>query len=161
GLAARAVALWIVFVIWLASGWHGPSGAVRDWGLWLSGGLVFAAAVVAALWKLPRRLVAPWRGSLKANELAEAESTAPATLAQIVAGLAAFVGIWFTWRQLADTRTATQGTLQLTREGQVTESYTRAIDQLGSARYEMQLAAVYALDRIARESPEHYYWPVM
>lgn len=40
----------------------------------------------------------------------------------------------------------------VTREGQVTERFTRAVDQLGSASLDVRLGGIYALERIARES---------
>jgi hypothetical protein len=44
-------------------------------------------------------------------------------LAQILAGTALLSGLYFTW-----------GTLQVNREGQITERFTRAIDQLGKVQ---------------------------
>jgi Pentapeptide repeats (8 copies) len=70
-------------------------------------------------------------------------------LAQILAGTALLSGLYFTWR-----------TLQVNREGQITERFTRAIEQLGSEKLEIRLGGIYALERIARESEEDY-WPIM
>ncbi|WP_160161196.1 pentapeptide repeat-containing protein [Actinomadura sp. K4S16] len=39
------------------------------------------------------------------------------------------------------------------REGQITDRYTRAVEQLGSAKRDVRTAAVYALERIAADSP--------
>jgi Pentapeptide repeats (8 copies) len=44
--------------------------------------------------------------------------------------------------------------LEITREGQITERFTRAIDQLGHARLDVRLGGIYALERIARNSPD-------
>src|SRR5215211_9295632 len=59
-------------------------------------------------------------------------------LGLITAGVAGAVGIVFTWRgqritqeSLQETRKNTQENLRITREGQITERFTRAIDQLG------------------------------
>src|SRR5215218_2363745 len=49
----------------------------------------------------------------------------------LIAGLAGFVGLYFTWTNLNQTRQTTQRTLELTEQGQITERFTRAIDQLG------------------------------
>jgi uncharacterized protein YjbI with pentapeptide repeats len=76
-------------------------------------------------------------------------------LAQILAGTALLSGLYFTWR-----------TLQVNREGQITERFTRAIDQLGKTDdegdklLEIRLGGIYALERIARESEEDH-WPIM
>jgi hypothetical protein len=75
-------------------------------------------------------------------------------LAQILGGTALLSGLYFTWR-----------TLQVNREGQITERFTRAIDQLGKVEdgqklFEIRVGGIYALERIARESEEDY-WPIM
>jgi hypothetical protein len=70
-------------------------------------------------------------------------------LAQILAGTALLSGLYFTWR-----------TLQVNREGQITERFTRAIDQLGNESEDVRLGGIYALERISRESQEDY-WPIM
>jgi hypothetical protein len=72
------------------------------------------------------------------------------TLAQILGGTALLSGLYFTWR-----------TLQVNREGQITERFTRAIDQLGKIEngqklFEIRVGGIYALERIARESEEDY-----
>lgn len=64
-----------------------------------------------------------------------------ATLAQIVGGGAVLTGIYFAW-----------GNLITSREGQITERFTRAVDQLGSEKLEIRLGGIYALERIANES---------
>ena len=76
-------------------------------------------------------------------------------LGQILAGTALLSGLYFTWR-----------TLQVNREGQITERFTRAIDQLGathddnSKNLELRLGGIYALERISRESEEDH-WSIM
>src|SRR5215208_1645289 len=75
-------------------------------------------------------------------------------VAQILGGTALLSGLYFTWR-----------TLQVNREGQITERFTRAIDQLGKVEdgqklFEIRIGGIYALERIARESEEDY-WPIM
>jgi Pentapeptide repeats (8 copies) len=43
-------------------------------------------------------------------------------------------------------------TYRLTQQGQITDRYTKAIDQLGSDRLETRLGGIYALERIAVDS---------
>lgn len=56
---------------------------------------------------------------------------------------------------------------RLVRQGQITERFNRALDQLGQTdaegnpRFGMRLGAIYALERIARDSPERDYAMVM
>ncbi len=91
-------------------------------------------------------------------------------LGLITAGVAGAVGIYFTWRGQRLTRQAqeenqrttqaqlenAQEELRLTRQGQITERFTRAIDQLGNKSLEIRLGGIYALQRIANESEEDY-----
>jgi hypothetical protein len=87
----------------------------------------------------------------------------------IMAGVAGGVGIYFTWRNqrltqesLESTRESTEENLRLTREGQITERFTRAIEQLGATdddgnkRMEIRLGGIYALERIAKDSKRDY-----
>src|SRR5215203_3394049 len=82
-------------------------------------------------------------------------------------GAAGFIGLLFTWRNLAQTRESTRRTLELTEQGQITERFTRAIDQLGATddegkpKLEIRLGGIYALERIAKDSPERDYSTVM
>jgi uncharacterized protein (DUF1697 family) len=59
------------------------------------------------------------------------------------------LGAYFTYRQLTNSREQ----LQISQQGQITERYTRAIDQLGHAQLDVRLGGIYALQRIARDSP--------
>jgi hypothetical protein len=68
----------------------------------------------------------------------------------LIAGLAGFVGLYFTWTNLDQTRRATERTLELTEQGQITERFTRAIDQLGAGEGE------HKVERIAKESQQDY-----
>ena len=46
------------------------------------------------------------------------------------------------------------------RERRITESFAKAVEQLGSDKLETRLGGIYTLDRIAQES-EREYWPIM
>jgi hypothetical protein len=54
----------------------------------------------------------------------------------------------------------TARTFALTRRGQATDRFTRAVDQLGSDKLEVCLGGIYALDRVARDSPDEHA-PIM
>jgi len=71
----------------------------------------------------------------------KAENDVRGTLLQALAGAFLLLGLYFTAR-----------TLQLNREGQITERFTRAIDQLGNEALEVRLGGIYALERIAIDS---------
>jgi uncharacterized protein YjbI with pentapeptide repeats len=51
---------------------------------------------------------------------------------------------------------AARRTVELTEQGQVTDRYTKAIDQLGSKELEVRIGGIYALERIARDSPRDH-----
>src|SRR5271169_4510831 len=58
-------------------------------------------------------------------------------------------------------RAATKETLGTTRAGQLADRYTKAIEQLGSYTVDIPIGGIYALERIARDSPEDYHATVM
>jgi hypothetical protein len=70
-------------------------------------------------------------------------------------------------KQLEQARKSHEQTQRLTEQGQITERFTRAIEQLGATiddgteRLEIRLGGIYALERIAKDSPEQDYSTVM
>ncbi len=44
-------------------------------------------------------------------------------------------------------------TNEITEQGQVTDRYTKAIEQLGSKKLDVRIGGIYALERVARDSP--------
>ena len=78
------------------------------------------------------------------------------TMAQIALGVVVLGTLYVGWRR-AD---AAERTVEVAREGQITERFTRAVDQLGSGKPSVRLGGVYALERIARDSVGDR-WPVM
>jgi hypothetical protein len=83
------------------------------------------------------------------REQGQLQNDARATLLQALAGGALLLGAYFTWRQVQTGRQQ----VHLAEQGQITERFTRAIDQLGSAHLDVRLGGIYALERIARDSP--------
>jgi hypothetical protein len=92
-------------------------------------------------------------------------ASASQALAVFFTGAVGLGGLFFTWRNTRQARETTQQTLELTEQGQTTDRFTRAIDQLGSTDdgrkvLEVQLEAIYALERIAAEA-YLYYWTIV
>jgi hypothetical protein len=58
--------------------------------------------------------------------------------------------------QLQATLARNREEFHLSQEGQVTERFTRAIDQLGNATLDVRLGGIYALERIAKDSPRDH-----
>jgi uncharacterized protein YjbI with pentapeptide repeats len=120
--------------------------------------LAVAGLLVLVIYVLPPVLVRP-DGPLTAAERLRAENDVRTTLLQAIAGAILLAGLYFTARTLQiNTRT-----LELNREGQITERFTRAIDQLGqpgAEKLDVRLGGIYALERIAATSREDH-GPVM
>ncbi|MFM9369928.1 pentapeptide repeat-containing protein [Streptomyces sp. Da 82-17] len=70
------------------------------------------------------------------------------TLVQAVGGAVVLFGAYATWRQLR----VNQEGLNATREGQVTDRFSRAVDQLGSENTDVRIGGLYALWRTAEHS---------
>jgi len=97
-------------------------------------------AVAGVLWVV-LVLAPPWfvhNGSLAGLTVQNQVRT---TLLQGLGGVVLLFGAYFTWRQL-----------RIAREGQITERFTRAIDQLGHDHLDVRLGGIYALARIAHDS---------
>ena len=119
------------------------------------GVVVLVAVLVGILLVLLEWYIAP-RG-------AEQKQALIVTIAQIVGGTALLLGLYFTWRRVE----ISQHTLEATQDQQVTERFTRAIDQLGATdetgkpRLEVRLGGIYALERLANDSPDRDYSTIM
>lgn len=97
---------------------------------------------------------------LKPNELFMLENEARKTLAQIVGGVVVILGLVFTGTNLWITQREAERNRALALEGQVTDRYTKAITQLGDKQLQVQLGGIYALERIAKDSPKDH-WTIM
>src|SRR5215211_1419655 len=113
----------------------------RHWfWIWLSLGFIGLIGVGVAVWKLPPLL---YGDVVNASDDARLKAMGDMRTALVagLAGLAALASLALTAR-----------TYRLTQEGQITERYTRAIDQLGSDKLDIRLGGIYALERIAVDS---------
>jgi hypothetical protein len=119
--------------------------------------LVLLALAIASILVFPKRLHPPLTESDLTGltpqaqiELQDARrklrNEAMATFMQAVGALVLFIsagiGVYWTARQV-----------DISREGQITERFTRAVDQLGSDNLDVRLGGIHALGRIAKDSP--------
>ena len=158
-VAARATRTSVCFMAWLRPERLSPrlktSKKPLRWAaplLKLPGAIVMTAVGIAAVvlaaaaswWLLVP--AADWLahhdvGSAKGPLLQTARDAARGRLLTLGAGLFAAGVLIYTAR-----------TFGLSREGQVTDRYTKAIEQLGSDKLDVRIGGIYALERVARDS---------
>jgi uncharacterized protein YjbI with pentapeptide repeats len=134
---------------------------LKRWAAWPQGyrWLAGIAAVVLGLaiaWVLfvP---IADWLahhdvGSVKGPLHETALDNARGRLLTLAAGVFAAGALAFTARNF----TLSRRTLNVTEQGQVTDRYTKAIEQLGSDKLDVRIGGIYALERVARDSPRDH-----
>ena len=86
---------------------------------------------------------------VSAKDLIELKTKVRATWAQIVGGAFVLIGLYLAWKRL-----------EVAREGQITDRFTRAIELLRDSSLQSRLGAIYSLERIAWDS-QRDHWPIM
>jgi hypothetical protein len=86
-------------------------------------------------------------------ETLKAENDVRTTLVQAVGGLALASGAIVTYRAFRHTRLEQDRAYQLSQSQQVTESFAKAVEQLGHDQAPVRLGAMYALERLAQDNP--------
>jgi hypothetical protein len=148
--------------------WHAGLAWLRSSLLWTLRVIGTLAALGiffwAAWWGLPQLMVAgAVADPANPNKAFELENSARATVGQTFVGLVALAGIWVAYKNAqaatrnaeaaARSANAAERNAEVAQDGRVTERFTRAIEQLASDKLESRLGGVYALERIARDSP--------
>jgi uncharacterized protein YjbI with pentapeptide repeats len=130
--------------------------------------VVLAVLAGVALWIVPILQVEPAREQIAnqdqlapadrlvlENQLFQSENAARSTLAIILAAAGVLLAAAIIWRRY-----------ELSRELKSHDRFAQAVEQLGAERSggtprtEVRLSGIFALERLANESP-HEYWPVM
>jgi uncharacterized protein YjbI with pentapeptide repeats len=125
----------------LAGWWRTHRSAV------LVAAVVAGAVVVAAvfIWPVTDLIAAhdvgQIAGPLRAEHLQAAREAVRTQLLTLAAGVFVAGALWFTALNF-----------RLSREGQVTDRYTKAIEQLGSDKLDVRIGGIYALERVAHDS---------
>ena len=114
-----------------------PGTALR----WVAVTVAVLAISALVLWALPL-----WLTRYPGVEGAERHTAVAATRLGIVGYLVAL--------GTAVTVAYTTRTYRLTHTGQVTDRYTKAIGQLGDDARDVRIGAIYALERITKDSPD-------
>lgn len=169
GSAVALIAIGAV-VIWLARGlfaaaWQKVNAPEQfpAWSSWLMplGLAVVGLVALILLWKLPQRQIEQVQG-LEPKERFDRINEARKTLATILGGVVLLAGFFGTWQNLR----VAQENLRVSQEGQITDRFTKAIEQLGAVdkdgnpRLDVRLGRIYSLERIANDS-EKDHWPIM
>ena len=128
-----------------------------DWFVRLS---IVAGSLLAVtiLWKVPQWQIGRLRG-LNAKERFDRVNEARKTLATIMGGITLLAGGFLTWQNIR----VAQENLKVSQEGQITDRFTKAIEQLGASgddKLQVRLGGIYALEGISSESKE-LRWPIM
>ena len=85
------------------------------------------------------------------SDIANLENEMRKTFVQVVGGVFAIIALYFTYRRV-----------KASEEGQITDRFSKAIEQLGALtaenkpNVEVRLGAIYALERIAMDSPRDH-----
>jgi hypothetical protein len=85
-------------------------------------------------------------------ERAAALNNIRGTLLQGIAGLGVFIAAGIAWRQLQHNIHDAAAQREVSRQGQITERFGRAIDELKDPDITVRLGGIFTLDRIAGES---------
>ena len=114
--------------------------------------VIALALAVALIWPITDLIsahdVGLITGSKRAAALQTAQEAVRTQLLTLGAGLFAAGALIFT----AGNFTLSRRTFDLTEQGQVTDRYTKAIEQLGSDKLDVRIGGIYALERVARDS---------
>jgi Pentapeptide repeats (8 copies) len=168
---------WVSLAVWLVAwlfGWVVLFVAFHAKGKWgwppplIPALSALGGFAVLLLWKLPKIQT----GHLNDEERFGAENEARKTLAQIVGGGVVLAGLFFSMENLKvqqetlnNTREAESRSDENVRRGQITDRFTKAVDQLGAkqdgkAKTELRLGGIYALEQLAHENKDQH-WVIM
>src|SRR4051794_14568711 len=116
-------------------------------------GLAFGLAAVFIIWGLPSILTRQPHHGLTAEQELKARNDVRTTLVQAVAGLAVAGGAIVTYRTFRHTRLEQDRAYKLNQSQQVTETYAKAVEQLGHDQAPVRLGALYSLVSLAQDNP--------
>jgi hypothetical protein len=110
--------------------------------------VAFAALIVVPIWLKPSLSKADLSAVPAGEERitlqqaqGQLQNNIRSTLLQGLAGVVVVAGAVATWRQV-----------RISREGQITDRLTHAIDQLGDDKVDVRVGGIYALERLAKDS---------
>jgi len=121
------------------------------------------ALVVAIFWPfadlVARHDLSSIPRAQQGSQILAALDSARDQLFQVCAGVLAVLGFYYTARGFLLTREQSElnrQTLELSVQGQITERFSRAVEQIGSTKLEVRVGGIYALERLAADSAREY-----
>ena len=105
-------------------------------------------------------LVLPWYAKGHKDEKGVVTYPNAAIINPILAGLGAILLIYAAIRQAQTASDRHEAQTKADLQRRITESFSKAVEQLGSDKLEVRLGSIYSLERISKESPDDY-WTVM
>jgi hypothetical protein len=126
---------------------------IPSWLLWALAALAAVALLLFVLWVGPWLFTRHPSHGLTAEQQLKAKNDVRTTLVQAVAGLAVAGGAIVTYRTFRQTRNEQDRAYKLNQSQQVTETYAKAVEQLGHAQAPVRLGAMYSLERLAQNNP--------
>jgi uncharacterized protein YjbI with pentapeptide repeats len=128
-------------------------------------GCVAVLAILAVgyliFWVLPGALAPDQSAGFGPKSEAKAHSDVRTAALQFFGGCVLAVGAVFTaWsvyltrKRDREQRRTDDKRIEVDREGQITDRFSNAVEQLGHKSVDVRLGGIYALERIARDSPE-------
>jgi hypothetical protein len=115
---------------------------LQAWRWWIA-----LATFFILVWWLVPPLLYRHTGTAKDAKVKAITDTRTALLAGLI-GVSALLTFWLNSRVYR----ITARTFEVTEQGQITERYSKAIEQLGADKLDVRLGAIYALERIATDS---------
>ena len=101
--------------------------------------------------------------NIEKKERSHAGVTLLQTIATSIGGIAVFWNIVLARRQMAIAHRQTelaQDQMEIMREQIINERFSKAVEQLGNSQLAVRVGAIYALARLAKDSPRDH-WTIM
>lgn len=121
---------------------------------WTVAALVLAALILLA--SAPNLLLPESAALMNPKDIVVLEIEARRFMAQLIAGALLALGLYLFYKKTV----VLEKKATMARQTYVTDRFTRAIEQLGTYRLEVQLGGIFALEKIAYESVTDH-WTIM
>jgi uncharacterized protein YjbI with pentapeptide repeats len=113
--------------------------------------IVFIIALLVAgllIWQIPKWQLKITKNNDSGEKHINLENELRKTVAQIFGGLLVLIGLYFTYEQLVAARVS----IQVSQQTQLTDEYSKAVEQLGNNSSQIRLGGIYALQRLEENS---------